>query len=164
MKKHLPLYLVTLLFIIAGVAFCFAPIAVKTTSGETISFFESLNYGNYGRFTAGNIVAICFIGSGLLLLIVSLILTLIKPDLLSGLKVFLLFTGALLVITGGVLVGCSYILFHEHGPKGVGIEGSGTDGNTQWGAIVSSIITMLGGIMMLPVAIVSIPKKEVKPY
>ncbi len=163
MKKHLPLYLITLLIIIAGVAFLFAPIAVKS-SGETINFFESLNYGGYGRYTAGNIVAICFIGSGLLLLITCLVLTLIKPELLSGLKVFLLITGALLVLTGGALVGCSYILFHEHGPKGVGIEGDGTNGETQWGAIVSSIVTLIGGLMMLSVAIVSIPKKEVKPY
>lgn len=164
MKKNSVLYIITLVLLIGGLAFGFGPVAQKT-SGEYISFYQSLNYLNLGRYTPANIVTTIFLACSVAVVLVCFILTLVKPEMASGLKCFALITFALVAMCGGAMMGCSYIFFRYYGPVGAGIEGSyATTGYTGWAVIVSSVISILGGLFMIPLAIGSLPKKEEKPY
>lgn len=163
MKKHTVLYIVTLVLLLAGLALGFGPVATKT-NGEVISFYQSLNYLSLGRYTPANIVTTIFLGCGALVVLVAFILTMIKAESFSGLKCLLLVSFSFVVMCGGAMMGCAYIFFRYYGPQGAGIEGVATTGYTGWAVIVSSCLTILAGILMLPLGFSSLPKKEEKQY
>jgi len=157
MKKHLGLYLFTIITLVGGVLLGFAPICFNEINSNQISLFESLNYRDLGRYSVGGLLTVIFLLVGLLVVLISFITSLIKKEEVTGLKGVMLIFNSLILLTAASLYGCAFILFKYNGPVGISFK---FDVYTYWGAIVGSIVTFLGGFGSLILGVVSFPKKE----
>jgi len=155
MKKNIGLFII-IGFLLAGIGFLFGPCAYRRNDGGWVSFYETLSYLNLARYTAANIVSLMFLLCGTLIAIGC---TFMKP---SGLKGGLLIFDSLVLLTAGSMIGCAYIFFMYHGPMGAGVYHTTFNYYTGWGVILSSIFTLLAGLIMLPVGFLSFPKAELK--
>jgi|SRR5574344_2587585 hypothetical protein len=157
MKKGFIGYIVALVCIVAGLLLGFAPIGAFE-DGSTVSMFASINYGGLGRICSANLITLIFIGVAFLIVVCA---PFMKQ---SGLKVFLLVLGGLLLLTAGSMYGCALVLFRYHGPVGIGSITTLLTDYTQWGAILACIIVIIGGFVVAGLGLGQIQRKAESAY